>query len=79
MGPRPWGVTTQKGHKVYVHVLDQPDELLSLPVLPKKVAKATLLKDGKPVEFEEHRWGLLLRVPTSRRDAYDTVVALEMR
>lgn len=79
VGPRPWGVTTQKGGKVYVHVLQQPDEVLALPPLPKKVAKATLLQDGKPVEFEEHRWGLLLRVPTSRRDAYDTVVVLEMR
>jgi alpha-L-fucosidase len=79
IGPRRWGVTTQKGGKVYVHLLDQPDELLALPSLPKKVAKATLLKDGKPVEFDEHRWGLLLRVPLSRRDAYDTVVALEMR
>jgi alpha-L-fucosidase len=79
VGPRPWGVTTQKDGKVYVHLLQQPDEALALPPLPKKIAKATLLMDGKPVEFEEHGWGVLLRVPVSRRDAYDTVVALEMR
>jgi alpha-L-fucosidase len=79
IGPRPWGVTTQKGSKVYVHVLQQPDEVLALPALPKKVVKATLLQDGKPVEFESHRWGLLLKVPTSRRDPYDTVVVLETR
>jgi alpha-L-fucosidase len=72
-------VTTQKDGKVYVHLLQQPDEVLALPSLPNKVAKATLLLDGKPVEFEQNRWGLLLRVPTSRRDAYDTVVALETR
>jgi alpha-L-fucosidase len=79
IGPRPWGVTTKKGNKVYVHVLEQPDELLALPALPGKVAKATLLLDGKTVEFEDHRWGLLLRLPSARRDPHDTVVVLEMR
>jgi len=28
--PRPWGVTTQKGDTVYVHVLDWPDGTLRL-------------------------------------------------
>ena len=78
IGPRPWGVTTKKDNKVYVHVLEQPDETLALPALPGKVAKATLLLDGKPVEFEAHRWGLLLRLPSARRDPHDTVVVLEM-
>ena len=29
--PRPWGVTTQKGDTVYVHLLDWDDAVLSLP------------------------------------------------
>src|SRR5437588_5082527 len=50
--PRPWGVTTQKGGKIYVHVLDWKDELLALPKLPA-IRKATLLGSGKPVEVRE--------------------------
>ncbi len=37
--PRPWGVTTAKAGKVYVHVLDWPDEALLLPKLPKPVSR----------------------------------------
>ena len=29
--PRPWGVTTQKGDRVFVHVLDWKDSVLALP------------------------------------------------
>lgn len=79
VGPRPWGVTTRKGNTVYVHLLEQQDEVLVLPKLGKKVVSAKLLQDGKPVEFEEHRLGLLLNVPASRRDPHDSVVVLETR
>ena len=44
--PRPWGVTTQKGNKVYVHILDWQDAALALPALPGKVKSVHFLKDG---------------------------------
>jgi alpha-L-fucosidase len=74
--PRPWGVTTQKGGKIYVHVLDWNDDLLSLPKLPK-IRKATLLASGKAVEVKEIPGGTLLRFPTTDRDPVDTIVVLE--
>ena len=46
--PRPWGVTTQSRDKIYVHVLDWPDELLALPDLGN-VRNARLLANGQPV------------------------------
>lgn len=74
--PRPWGVTTQKGGKIYVHVLDWKDEVLALPKLPK-VRRATLLADGKPVEVSESAGATLLRFPSAQRDPADTIVVLE--
>jgi alpha-L-fucosidase len=74
--PRPWGVTTQKGGKIYVHVLDWKDELLALPKLPA-IRKATLLGSGKPVEVREAAGGTLLRFPVPERDPVDTIVVLE--
>jgi alpha-L-fucosidase len=74
--PRPWGVTTQKGGKIYVHVLDWSDDVLALPKLPK-IRKATLLGGGRAVEIKEIPGGTLLRFPLTDRDPVDTIVVLE--
>ena len=73
---RPWGVSTQKGNKIYLHVLDWNDEVLALPKLPK-IRKASLLASGKPVELKDVPGGSLLRFPPGDRDPVDTIVVLE--
>jgi len=77
IAPRPWGVTTNQGDRIYVHVLDWPDELLVLPRLPKPVKKAALLGKPAPVTFRDVEGGLLLHLPPDARDPIDTVVVLE--
>lgn len=76
IGPRPWGVTTAKGNKVYVHVLDWPDGTLALPRLPKAVASARLLSGGAPVAVRALDRATLLELPESGRNPLDTVVEL---
>lgn len=75
--PRPWGVTTQKDNKIYVHILEWPDELLLMPRPPKSVKKARLLNGGQTITTKDVEGNLLLKVPTSSRDAVDTVIVLE--
>ncbi len=77
VAPRAWGVTTQKGKKVYVHLLDAEDDVLALPKLPGKIAKASL-PDGSKVEYNENNLGVILKVESSRRTPLDTVVVLEL-
>jgi alpha-L-fucosidase len=74
--PRPWGVTTQKGKTVYLHVLDWPDDTLSLPKLPGKVTAGRFVKDGSRVAVVEDASGLRVTIPAAMRDDVDTVVAL---
>lgn len=74
--PRPWGVTTQKQGKVFVHVLDWPDELLALPNIAN-VKSAKLLATGAAVEWKEIPGGAILRLPHSARDLLDTIIVLE--
>ena len=74
--PRPWGAMTQKGGKIYVHVLDWPDELLALPQLPA-IKSAKLLSSGASVEAIKVKGGLVLRLPPAVRDPVDTIVVLE--
>jgi alpha-L-fucosidase len=73
-----WGVTTRKGSRVYVHVLDMPDTTLLLPALGAKVRGARLLATGRPVTFSEHDFGVVLRVPAEAVDPIDTILALDL-
>jgi len=75
--PRDWGVTTQKGKKVYVHLLNLPDDVLALPKLPGKISGATLM-NGQRVDVIENDLGVMLKVEQSRRDPMDTVVVLNL-
>ncbi len=77
VGPHPWGGTTQKGNKLYVHILDLQDKALFLPLADKKVKKASYFVDGTPVKFQKNQAGytlLLNEVPTD----IDTVIELEL-
>jgi alpha-L-fucosidase len=76
--PRSWGVTTQKGDSVYVHLLDWSDPTLVLPALPRRVKAARLLKDKRPVAVQQATGSVSLKLPEADRDPYDTVVVLEL-
>jgi alpha-L-fucosidase len=74
--PRPWGVTTKKADKVYVHVLDSPDPVLALPRLPRPVTGAHRL-GGAPVAVAASGDAVSLTIG-SDRDPLDTVIVLEL-
>ena len=77
IAPRPWGVTTQKGNTVYIHILDWQDASLALPPLPGKVKSARFLKDGSRGDVTAAAGGLVLEIPPSARDDFDTIAVLE--
>ena len=77
VGPHPWGVTTHKGNKVFVHVLDWADPALLLPQLPDRVTAAYTLKDHGKVEFSKTDDGVLLKLPTRAASDFDIVIVLE--
>ncbi len=75
--PSVWGVTTQKGNTVFVHVLDWSGPSLSLPSLGHKVKSAKMMDGGTPVEFREDSFGLELKLPPAKADEVDRVVVVE--
>jgi alpha-L-fucosidase len=76
---RDWGVTTQKGNKVYLHILDWYDESLIIPSWGKKIKSAKLFGDKTPVKFIENEYGVTLKIPKAKMDEIDTIVELEMK
>lgn len=76
--PRDWGVTTLKGDKLYVHILNLEDNVLFLPLKGHKVKSATDYQTGDCVKFTQDKDGVLIRldkVPT----AIDYVIELRLK
>jgi len=74
----PWGVTTQRGSTVFVHVMDWNQPVLALSGIPRPVRSAKLLRDGSGVEFSTVKGGFVLKVPEAQPDEVDRVIALEL-
>jgi alpha-L-fucosidase len=78
IAPQPWGVTTSKGSRVYVHVLDAPDRALLLPPLGGRVRGARFLASGRTADVSEHDFGVVVGLPADALDPIDTVVVLDV-
>jgi len=76
---RDWGVTTQKGNKVYLHILQWFDEALTIPSWGKKIRSAKIHGSNTPVRFIENEFGITLKIPKSMQDPVDTIIELEVR
>ncbi len=77
LAPADWGVTTQRGDHVFVHILHWNAPLLALPSLPAKIRSARSM-DGAPVQFTESNEGVVLNIPPAQEDEVDRVLVLEM-
>jgi len=75
--PGDWGVTTQKGDRVYVHVLHWNAPLLALPPIERKITAAQML-GGPAVEFTQSGNGVVVKVPAAAGKEVDRVVVLSL-
>ena len=78
IAPRPWGVTTQRGDRIYLHLLNWPDRVLGLGPVAGKITKAWRLEDKAPVTFKAVADGLALSLPARSGDPVDEVIVLEL-
>ncbi len=78
MAPRPWGVTTQAGNRVYVHVLDWADDRLFVPIATP-VRSARAVRDGAAVALRAVQGGIELTLPAQQPDEWDRVIELELQ
>ena len=78
IAPRSWGVTTQRGDTVFVHVLDWKDPTLALPALGVGRWKARMWPTGAAVQLTTSNGGMMLTLP-AEADSFDRIVALTTR
>jgi alpha-L-fucosidase len=76
--PRSWGVTTQNGNKVYVHIMNLEDNNLLLPDFGKKVKNITLFSSGVKLKYKQDAFGITITVPGNVIDETDTILVIEV-
>ena len=67
VAPHPWGVTTQKDDRLFVHILDLQDKALFLPLEGQKVKRAMDFASRQALKFKCVDGGIVLQldeVPT---------------
>jgi alpha-L-fucosidase len=74
--PRDWGVTTQKGKTLYVHILNLQDASLFLPV--ENVKRAVMFADMSPVKMTRCPGGVTLSF-SAIPSGVDTIVEVSLK
>ena len=77
VAPQAWGVSTRKGNRLFIHVLDWQETMLRLP-LKAKVKKAVQFMDGTALTFRQDKEGVLLTFPKVPTET-DYVIELTLK
>ena len=75
--PHTWGVSTRKGDRLFIHILDLQDDALYIP-LKAKVKKAIQFISKTPLSFKQEKDGIFIKLPQVPDDI-DYVIELVIK
>ena len=76
--PGDWGVSTQKGDTVYVHVLHWNAQMLALPPLPRKITSVQQLFHETKLQVAQSENGIVLPLLPAAKGETDRVLVLTL-
>lgn len=76
--PNAWGACTCKAQTAYLHVLEWPENALSLPPISVPIVGNTLLTGGEAA-IKQTPDDIVVDVPETLRQEVDTIVALQLQ
>ena len=77
VGPHDWGVSTQRGNKLYIHIMNSMDSSLFIPTGNHKIKSAVVYGTNKRVNFTKTGKGITLNLDTVPTDI-DYIVELSL-
>lgn len=75
--PAPWGVTTRKGNRIYVHIFGLRGEELLLPAIAGKIIDCTVLTGGKVGHIKQSQKSIAINISKQYQRDIDTIVVLK--
>ncbi|EAR02616.1 alpha-L-fucosidase [Maribacter sp. HTCC2170] len=79
IGAEDWGVSTQKGKKLYIHILDWKKEALLIQPFDQKIRDIKFYNDKSKVQYKLNEYGLLLKLPKGKRTDFDTIIEITLK
>lgn len=79
VNPQPWGVTTQKDKRIYVHLFNQPAEKPIVIPGKWKVVSASVMGAGTPVKFNQQKETLAITTDGLQLTGPDTVIEIVLK
>ena len=78
IAPQPWGVTTLKPGKLFLHVTERPENgVLLVPGVDAKVKSVAFLADKKTLTWDLSNKRLTVKLPNELPDKVNTVLVVE--
>ena len=75
--PGKFGVSTRKGHTIYLHVQNWSGDPLTLPAIAPKIVRCTAMTGGSAT-VKQTAQTVEISLPVADRQKLDTVIALEL-
>lgn len=72
-----WGGSTQKGDKIWLHILEWSGDSLKLPALEAKIVSAKTLNGAKPAVVQSDT-GIIITLPKAQHDKINTIIELTL-
>jgi alpha-L-fucosidase len=76
--PKSWGVSTQKGDRIFIHVLTPEGNTLLIPKLEKKISSVILFNKKDKVNYIENKYGTIIEIPESANNMPDTIFEIKL-
>ncbi len=71
-------VSTQKGNKMYLHILENKD-VFFIPEFKEKIKSIVFYKSRNKVKFKLDSYGLLIKIPEEEKDPIDTILQITLK
>jgi len=75
--PGSWGTSTYKGNTIYIHILNWPEDTLTLPPIPNKIIASSVMTGGAAT-VRQTKQAIEISVPKSYRKELDTIIVLQI-
>ena len=72
-------VSTRKGNKIYVHILELDQNEVVIPDFHQRIKKIVFFKDKIPVKYKLKKGELKFTVPENKKDELDTILEITLR
>lgn len=79
VSPQDWGVSTQKDKTIYLHVLDWDKDAILINDFSPKIKSMKMYQQDVAVSYEHSKYGLVVAIPASERDAVDTIIEITLK